>query len=526
MSSQKVIKSQQKNSFPFIGIMRHHKNLAEIPSDKPDQISVFKDPSIQTGLKSYSSAIALNKKYTTESKMTFGDTTIIRMPKSEYLGEIYLRFNLAVSTNGTNPNIRFVLAAGGGAAFTGNLHFTVRQSLPSLDLKDTFSEVSGRMDQTAGAVELAAALNATKIITEAGGVGVVLNAGTVAAGTADFTITYTKDLANPPVIEFIYELSETTSGISPTLAKTVGGGVSYNPYPGLNMIKSVRILQGSEELHYYQYQDVMSILFSCMDDERRNFLKRAAGGRYFESGTVFSIIPTFWSKFVSGKCDNFLYPQILINQGDLILEIELNSAASLCNSNGSASLNSARIYAEEYVQENQAVQKHKLALKINRKYIMQSVDWTTLSRSTVSTATSTDLDVSGFNGNVQSIYLNSLVKSVFDVGNMYYQSDLDSYQLVIDGEEYKRSDDKNNIYFDNSLFGIKDDKEFSSPTLITYAKDPKNMHDYSGSFHTRDTNKQVITLQHTAGEDVYIRATAVLKARYCIDVKGRIIRKR
>lgn len=308
---------------------------------------------------------------------------------------------------------------------------------------------------------------------------------------------------------------------------------NYSSNPGFDAIGRVVVRHGGQTVMDYDYKLVMQLLLKTMEPDRAQALLYGAnlGDSTPGAATYFAPIPTFWSRLLAFR-EGFVKPLALnALNGELSIEITLNSAAGMTASGATVTANptSITLVYEKMYDGNYNVGN-------SDPNIYKSISWLTEKGvSTAASGVSTSLNFTTFQGHLTKLLVAPMLVSDVDTAHNYFTSQSISYlELSVNGKLYLRQSDtttgaesliRSILFVDenmgNPLIGAGA-ASLGIPVLIPFSLDCNSPFSYTGSLNTLSNNSPLgLLITQTNGAACYIYMIAEIDVIY--EIKNGIL---
>ena len=440
----------------------------------------------------------------------------------QYFKDLQLSMKLGAVTGGAAQTQTIQFAANTGAIFIGQWDIYIKDNNSDIDSEQEVN-ATDLFDETTTAAAILTALNNLPIVNRYGGLAsVALTAGSLAAGTALFTIVWNRQTA-PPIFYARSRLFDTVSGVNSTAVSAVTvAGVGYKPYAGLNGLKKIVISCAGVDLCNYPFKEYMNTYLRRLDPGSRAPLLDAAGGIAPVSGDNVRIyIPTPWTiqNQINDEINQY-FPFYNVNPNFLDIEVTFEDASNLCSGAGSGLLSSAVFHVKDYVDRSKDV---KYAMK-PMKLLWNDAQST--QRHLIPSGTRTKVDMSSFYGVLRRINIALITVADWDAGNYYNLRKADRLEVFITGDEYDKYVDNNEASMNNFINKERNYSYNGQTAIFSFeAENNNSIKYYTGGIDVKSLNNFDLYVEHSIGENCYAFVTGDLWAIYNFE-KGQVTRKR
>ena len=213
--------------------------------------------------------------------------------------------------------------------------------------------------------------------------------------------------------------------------------------------------------------------------------------------------------------------------GKMKLEVTLKSLADVLDAGASGgSISAMRLW---YLHYNAGEEQRSRHFQNRAGWRYKSVDWQTVINRPITASTSTDFDISGFHGSLNTLYIfNKSTANKVTANDYYLLSDISDSKVRADGDQMYNADSRNT----QLLIGLLHDRQMTDATFgdglvvnFGFASPQDKSIEYSGSLHLNDVNDLRVT-ELTAADTGVIDICGEFDVDYMINAGGEIKRLR
>lgn len=292
------------------------------------------------------------------------------------------------------------------------------------------------------------------------------------------------------------------------MAATSGGNYAANF--GLALPQQIRFTHGGQDIVNHEYSAVLQVIFSRLNAEKvARFYNAAGGAASGTARTVYAPLVLPGSSWFH-KENTFPCPlPMFLTTESLQLDVDLRTVANVLASGGSGgSITSVKLVYYEYIVSD--LEKKRIQAQAD-SWKLFVADFSTISQTSVATATTTTIDLSGLKNSLKSIGLPMVSVANQDTNHNYVlNSNFNSCELRADGTSLYKTEYVNEGIMDEMISGkgkMGSDSVLGKAQEITFAK-YLHMDQYSGSLHSNVFKKLEIDITHTVGANAYIKPVA------------------
>lgn len=300
------------------------------------------------------------------------------------------------------------------------------------------------------------------------------------------------------------------------MAATSSGNYAANF--GLSLPNRVRLLHGGQEIVNYEYSSVTQLCFSRIKGEEvARYYTGAGGAASGTARTVYAPLALPGGSWFHRK-NEFTTPlPLFLTSEALSLEVDLRTVATVIASGASGgSITSVKLVYYEWIVSDLEKQRIK-AQADSWKYFIS--DFTTLSQTSIATATLTTVDLTGFKNSIKSIGLPMVSVANQDTNhNFVLNSNFNSCELRCDGVRLYFTEYVNEGILDEMTVAkgkTGTDSVLGKAQEIPFAK-YLDMDQYSGALHSNVFKKLEIDITHTVGANAYLKPVAERNAQLIV----------
>lgn len=308
-----------------------------------------------------------------------------------------------------------------------------------------------------------------------------------------------------------------------TMAATATG--TYASFPGLNLVKSIREMHGTETLAEYNYQPVMTCCIDSMDTKQLALILANAGGVTPGAAAAVNFkvpLPLFFSDLRNGRGNGFPLPAGIL-ASPFHIDITWTPLASmLAATSTGGSVTSINLVVQPLTTNDDArIGQARLTAKGEWKFVAQ--DFATIRDPTsLATATDTTLSLDNMDGLLKRIVVcNHLTSNLSTAHDFYTMTDWTSYELTIDGSSFRKITSKADqdmfSLFHGDRYGLN--ATFGNPLSIELSGSDRSM---AGGLLTRAVRAIQLVFKQTSGAACTVDLVGVRRAVFGLDSTGRI----